>query len=169
MSKGQFEIINNEGMICYVNTDKEDSEFYGKVWSDICKSKLEGIVLDGIIDRYQYRTMNGEPVSDKPTGFIVKIQDKVEAFLPMSNAAWRNSEEDCIGTQDSRLYAEFDSAIRRLQHLKDQIVDNHRRMLQQAHLDNPHSIRYERLVHNPHICSTLFMHLFWFGACVLMI
>jgi hypothetical protein len=112
MSKGQFEIINNEGMICYVNTDKKDSEFYGKVWSDICKSKLEGIVIDGIIDRYQYRTMNGEPVSDKPTGFIVKIQDKVEAFLPMSNAAWRNSEEDGIGTRIAIMVQDFDPMSR---------------------------------------------------------
>ena len=114
MSKGKFEIINNEGMICYVNTESEDSEFFGKVWTDICESKLEGKILDGIINRYQYRTLKGKPVSDKPTGFVIKIQDKIEAFLPMSNATWRNFEEDCIGKRIAIMVQDFDPMSRNI-------------------------------------------------------
>jgi len=79
---GIYEIMNNEGMICYVDTATAGKQTYGEDWADICKSALEGRVLKAKIEKYQYRTHEGEPISDKPTGFVVKINENIEAFLP---------------------------------------------------------------------------------------
>ena len=84
MSKGIYEIINNEGAICYVDTVTEGKNTYGEEWASVCESTLNGLILEAIIDRFQYRTNKGEPDSKTPSGVIVKIQNKVEAFLPIS-------------------------------------------------------------------------------------
>ena len=68
----QFEIINNEGMICHVDTAKKDGQFYGEAWADICESKLTGKIIDGIIDRHQYKTMRGIRTNDIPPDILSK-------------------------------------------------------------------------------------------------
>ena len=80
--QGIYEIINNEGMICFVDTATPGKKTFGKDWVDICRSALEGLVLKGEILNYQYRTHQGEPINDKPTGFVVKINGNIEVFLP---------------------------------------------------------------------------------------
>ena len=104
----QFEIINNEGMICHVDTAKKDGQFYGEAWADICESKLTGKILDGIIDRHQYKTMRGIRTNDTPTGYIVKIGEEIEAFLPWSCAARRNPKQDCSGIRIAVIIDNFD-------------------------------------------------------------
>ena len=108
MDKGKYEIINNEGMICYVNTTKTDGEFYGQVWSDICQSILCGKVLESVIDRQQYKTMKGESINDTPTGYIIKIQDEIEAFLPMSKSSFQNFDQDFKGKRIAVMIEDFD-------------------------------------------------------------
>ena len=66
--KGIFQIINNEGQICNVDTVTKKSKFYGKTWAGICRSTLYGEALEGIIDRFQYRTHEGKKISENPTG-----------------------------------------------------------------------------------------------------
>ena len=108
MNNRQFEIINNEGMISHIDTEKKDGQFYGETWANICESKLTGKVIDGIIDRYQYKTMKGIRTNDTPTGYIVKIGEEIEAFLPWSCAAQRNPEQDCSGIRIAIIIDNFD-------------------------------------------------------------
>ena len=75
-------ITNNEGMECYVDTATKGKKTYGKDWVDICESTLNNTILKGEIAKYQYRTHEGEPIDDKPTGFVVKINGNIEVFLP---------------------------------------------------------------------------------------
>ena len=82
--KGVYKITNNEGALCNVNTANKSSAFYGQHWAGVCESYLNGKVIAGKLDRYRYRSNNGEPENANPTGFVVKIGSKIEAFLPMS-------------------------------------------------------------------------------------
>ena len=109
MEKGVFQIINNEGQICYVNTVKKDSKTYGKTWEDICRSVLNGNALEGVIDRFQYRTHEGKKTSEKPTGMVVKINGEEEVFLPFSlSGSYRNSLDDSIGERIVVMVESFD-------------------------------------------------------------
>ena len=80
--QGIYLITNNEGMECYVDTATKGKKTYGKDWVDICESTLNNTILKGEIAKYQYRTHEGEPIDDKPTGFVVKINGNIEVFLP---------------------------------------------------------------------------------------
>ena len=71
--KGIFEITNNEGMICYVDTATEGKKTYGQDWVDICESTLNGTILKGEIAKYQYRTHEGEPIDE-----VIYTMDKEE-------------------------------------------------------------------------------------------
>ena len=93
--KGVYEIYNNEGAICFVNTVKKNSEFYGKNWEDICESVLNGKVIEGVIDRAQYKQLN-ELEERELQGALIKIGGKVEAFLPGSLFAKSRDADDII-------------------------------------------------------------------------
>ena len=82
--QGIYLITNNEGMECYVDTATKGKKTYGKDWVDICESTLNNTILKGEIAKYQYRTHEGKPIDDKPTGFVVKINGEIEAFLPFT-------------------------------------------------------------------------------------
>lgn len=82
LNQGLYEITNNEGMICRVDTTNSANKTFGQNWVDICESTLNGQILKGVIDRYQYRTHEGEKIENNPTGFVVKINDEIETFLP---------------------------------------------------------------------------------------
>ena len=43
--KGVYEITNNEGMICFVDTTDSAKKTYGKNWVNVCESALHGKVL----------------------------------------------------------------------------------------------------------------------------
>ena len=51
--EGIYEIANNEGMICYVDTATEGKKTYGQDWVDVCESTLNGTILKGEIAKYQ--------------------------------------------------------------------------------------------------------------------
>ena len=69
---GIYEITNNEGMICFVDTVTSGKKTYGKDWQDVCASTLNGTILKAEISKYQYRTHEGEPIDDKPTDEITR-------------------------------------------------------------------------------------------------
>ena len=81
-NKGIYEITNNEGAICTVNTTNPKNNTFGPVWASICESAVNTSVLEATINRYQYRSKDGKPINSSPTGFVVKIGNEVEAFLP---------------------------------------------------------------------------------------
>ena len=109
MSEGIYEIINNEGAICYVDTVTKGKTTFGKVWAAICESKLNGTVLEAYIDRFQYRTNNGKPEDSNPSGVIIKIENEVEAFLPISNArVYLNTDNDYSGKRIAVMVETFD-------------------------------------------------------------
>ena len=82
--QGVYKITNNEGMICFVDTKTPGKTTYGANWADVCESSLNGKILRGEIVKYQYRTHEGKPINNKPTGFAIKINENIEAFLPFS-------------------------------------------------------------------------------------
>ena len=109
MSKGIYEIINNEGAICFVDTATKGKNTYGEVWAAVCESILNGKILEAIIDRFQYRTNQGEPESSSPSGVIVKIHNEVEAFLPIScSKDYLDFDTDYSGKRIAVMVESFD-------------------------------------------------------------
>jgi len=109
MAKGTYQIINAEGAICRVDTSTLGKNTYGPVWEDICKAAIHGKVLEATIERFQYKTMNGESIDPTPTGFLIKIQDQVDAFLPVSlNARFRSFTDDHNGEKIAVMVESFD-------------------------------------------------------------
>ena len=107
--KGVYKITNNEGALCNVNTANKSSAFYGKYWAGVCESYLNGKVIAGKLDRYRYRSNNGEPENANPTGFVVKIGPKIEAFLPMSlTCKFRDYTAECSKERIAVMVEEFD-------------------------------------------------------------
>ena len=64
---GVFEIINNEGAICMVDTKTEGKSTFGPVWEGICESFQNGILIEAIIDRPQYRFGQESNADQNPT------------------------------------------------------------------------------------------------------
>ena len=109
LENGIYQIMNDEGAICRVDTTTPDKNTYGPVWADICEAAIHGKVLDATIDRFQYKTMKGELTDPMPTGFLVKIQDEVEAFLPVSlNARFRDFTHEYNGDKIAVMVESFD-------------------------------------------------------------
>ena len=109
MKKGVYQIINPEGAIRKVDTTDPGKNTYGPVWAAICESMLNGRVLEANIKNYQYKTMNGRPLSSAPTGFIVRIEDEVDGFLPISlSARFRDFNTDYTGEKIAIMVESFD-------------------------------------------------------------
>ena len=70
-NQGIYQITNNEGAICTVNTDNPKNNTYGPTWASICESFINSTVLEATIERYQYRSINGKPDYSYPTGLLV--------------------------------------------------------------------------------------------------
>ncbi|MBT3590972.1 MAG: hypothetical protein HOB68_11040 [Candidatus Marinimicrobia bacterium] len=105
----KYKIINNEGAICNVNTADKSGNFYGKHWTDICESILHGKAIEGVIDRSQYKSPNGDGEKGNRKGSIVKIGSKIEAFLPVSlYSKYRNLEEEQTGERIAFMVQDFD-------------------------------------------------------------
>ena len=126
--QGIYEITNNEGMICYVDTATEGKKTYGKGGVDICESTLNGTILRGEIEKYQYRTHEGEAIDDNPTGFVIKINDEIEAFLPFKLCGkFRESDISYDGDTVAVMVESFDpnslSIILREITITDQDID----------------------------------------------
>jgi ribonuclease HI len=115
MENGVFEIINEEGAICRVDTVDEGSQYYGPVWRAICESKLQGKTLLAVFDGIQYRSNNGDPDLSSPTGFRVKIMEEVDAFLPGNHFIKRRAfDEDYVGAVLVVKVREFDPHSRQV-------------------------------------------------------
>jgi len=126
--QGIYEIANNEGMICYVDTATEGKKTYGQDWVDVCESTLNGTILKGEIEKYQYRTHEGEPIDDQPTGFVVTINGNIEAFLPFKLCGrFRESDINYDGDTVAVMVESFDpnslSIIVREITITDQDID----------------------------------------------
>ena len=125
--KGVYEITNNEGMICFVDTTDSAKKTYGKNWVNVCESALHGKVLKAEIVQYQYRTHQGERTSDIPTGFVVKIDGEIESFLPFRLSKFREFEKNYDGETIAVMVESFDpnslSIIVREITITDQDID----------------------------------------------
>ena len=108
LKKGVYEITNNEGAICYVDTATKGKNTYGPIWAAICESSQSHTVLEAVIDRYQYRSTNGKSEETRPTGFVVKINDEVEAFLPGSLSSCNDYSVDHVGERIAVMVDSFD-------------------------------------------------------------
>jgi ribosomal protein S1 len=108
VKKGVYEITNNEGAICYVDTATKGKNTYGPTWAAICESAQSHRVLEAVIDHLQYRSMNGKPEETRPTGFVVKINDEVEAFLPGSLSSCTDYNVDHVGERVAVMVDSFD-------------------------------------------------------------
>jgi ribosomal protein S1 len=108
VKKGVYEITNNEGAICYVDTATKGKNTYGPTWAAICESLKSHRVLEAVIDRYQYRSTNGKPEETRPTGFVVKINNEVEAFLPGSLSSCTNYNIVHVGERIAVMVVSFD-------------------------------------------------------------
>ena len=115
MENGVFEIINEEGAICRVDTVDEGSQYYGPVWRAICESKLQGKTLPSVFDKIQYKSNNGDPDLSSPKGFLVKIMGEVDAFLPGNHFIKRRAiDEDYVGAVLVVKVREFDPHSRQV-------------------------------------------------------
>ena len=108
VKKGVYEITNNEGAICYVDTATKGKKTYGQTWATICKSSQSHSVLEAVIDRLQYRSLNGKPDESRSTGFVVKINNEVEAFLPGSLSSCNDYSIDHVGERIAVMVDTFD-------------------------------------------------------------
>jgi len=108
VKKGVYEITNNEGAICYVDTATKGKKTYGPTWAAICESAKSHRVLEAVIDRLQYRSMNGKPDKSRTTGFIVKINNEVEAFLPGQLSSCNDYIIDNVGERIAVMVDSFD-------------------------------------------------------------
>jgi len=105
----KYKIVNNEGAICNVDTGDKKSKYYGKYWALVCESILNGRVIEGIIDRAQYKSQNGDGEKGSRKGSIVRIGSKIEAFLPVSlYSKYRNLEEEQTGERVAFMVQDFD-------------------------------------------------------------
>ena len=105
--KGVFEIINNEGAICMVDTKTEGKSTFGPVWEGICESFQNGILIEAIVDRPQYRFGQESNSDQNPTGLVVKIGGAVEAFLPGSLSS-KDFSDEIIGNRIAVMIESFD-------------------------------------------------------------
>jgi len=106
--KGVYKILNDEGAICNVDTVTQGVKTYGPVWAAICESKLTGTALEATVDRYQYKTMDGEPIDSAATGVVIKIQNQIEAFLPFSKCSLTDSNDDNMNKRIAVVVESFD-------------------------------------------------------------
>ena len=108
---GVYEIINNEGAICKVDTKTKGKPTFGPIWESICNSYKSSTLLEAIIDRPQYRFRKVESPEDIPTGLVVKIGGEVEAFLPGSLSSKEYSSK-IIGERIAVMIESFDPLSR---------------------------------------------------------
>ena len=104
--KGVFEIINNEGAICMVDTKTEGSQLLAP-YGGICESFQNGILIEAIVDRPQYRFGQESNSDQNPTGLVVKIGGAVEAFLPGSLSS-KDFSDEIIGNRIAVMIESFD-------------------------------------------------------------
>ena len=110
-NQGVYEFFNNEGMLCRVDTATKGKKTYGPDWVDICESTVSGKILKSKISKFQYRTHEGEAINNKPTGFVIKINGNIEAFLPFSLSSpgrYRKSDLNYNGETIAVMVDSFD-------------------------------------------------------------
>ena len=106
---GIYEVINNEGAICNINTTDRTSSFYGESWANVCESYLFGTVISGEIEKFRFRSNRGVAENSNPTGFVVCIGSDIEAFLPMAlTSKYRAHNEELSNERIAIMIEEFD-------------------------------------------------------------
>lgn len=98
-----FMVRNTEGEFCRVNTADKSSRFYGPTWTRILGAYEDGEFIRGIV-KSPMRSREGGRLS----GYTVDIGG-VEAFMPISKAAWfyhpeNNPVGKCIAVSIESVY-----------------------------------------------------------------
>ena len=87
-----FSVINPEGEIYSINTADKNSLFYGRAWFKILEANEKGECFRGRAVKKSFGR-NDNTLS----GYFIDIEG-VQAFLPVSKAAWfYNPEHDAVG------------------------------------------------------------------------
>ena len=108
MEEKIFEIVTPEGAIVTVNTEEQNGKYSGDTWSEICQSKLYGKPLLATIKGYQYPKNADMTTGNKPVGYIVNMDENIEAFMPGRLAKRRDFSLECSGNNIVVMVDEFD-------------------------------------------------------------